>query len=156
MLSTIAFPTRARCAAPLTIVLLALALASCGGSDDGDGGGGSDEQQARATVEALYAAIADGDAEKVCDQLSPDAQEELEKGGLGTKGQSCTDSFQGFLDEAEKAGGLNLTLKAKVSAVKVDGDDAVATVTFGKGRDGEIPLSKVDGEWKLDAAGAKQ
>jgi len=74
--------------------------------------------------------------------------------GLGGKSDSCAKSFQTFLDQADKSGGLNLTLKAKVKSVKVTGDEAVASVTFGKGRDGKIPLSKTDGQWKLDAAGA--
>ena len=138
----------------------ALAVGACGGSDDdgaGGAGGGSDEQQARATVERLYAAIKAGDAEKVCEQLNEDAQRQLERGGLGGKSDSCTASFQQFLDEAEKAGGLNLTLKATVQSVEVTGDTAVAKVTFGdRGPDGEIPLQKVDGEWKLEAAGATQ
>ncbi len=133
---------------------LALGAAACGGSDD-DSSGGSDQEQARATVENLYAAIADGDAEKVCDQMNEAAQKQMAAGGLGTKSKSCAEAFQKFLDQAEKAGGLDLTLKAKVKSVKVTGDTAVATVNFGsKGRNGEIPLEKVDGEWKLEAAGA--
>lgn len=147
-----------RAVALATAATLALGAAACGGSDD-DGGSssssGSDQEQARATVENLYAAIKDGDAGKVCDQLNEDAQKQLAAGGLGTKSKSCDEAFQKFLDEAEKAGGLNLTLKAKVTSVKVTGDKAVAKVRFGsKGRDGEIPLEKVDGEWKLEAAGA--
>jgi hypothetical protein len=134
---------------------LALGAAACGGSDD-DGGGssGSDQEQARATVENLYAAIRASDAQKVCEQLNEAARQQLSAGGLGEKSGSCAESFQGFLDEAEKKGGLDLTLKAKVKSVKVTGDTAVAKVSFGKGRNGEIPLEKVDGEWKLEAAGA--
>jgi len=151
-----------RAAAVAAAASLAFGFAACGGSDDdGSGGGtssanngGSDQQQARATVENLYAAIADGDAEKVCDQLNEDAQKQLSAGGLGKESDSCADSFQAFLDQAEKAGGLNMTLKAKVKSVKVTGDTAIATVSFGKARNGEIPLKKVDGEWKLEAAGA--
>ncbi len=149
-----------RAAALAAAATLALGAAACGDSDDdsgGDGGSGnsgSDQQQARATVENLYAAIGDGDAEKVCDQLNEKAQEQLAAGGLGKKSDSCADSFQAFLDKAEQAGGLNLTLKAKVESVEVTGDTAVAKVSFGKGRDGEIPLQKVDGQWKLEAAGA--
>lgn len=140
-------------AALATALVLALGATGCGSSDDD--GGGSDEQQARATVEKLYAAIADGDAEGVCAQLNEKAQRQLEQGGLGGKSGSCVDSFQQFLDEAEKAGGLDLTLKAKVRSVEVTGDSAVAKVSFGGGgRNGEIPLEKVDGEWKLEAAGA--
>jgi ketosteroid isomerase-like protein len=142
---------------------LALAFAVGCGSDDGSAGNdtatataGDDRQQARATVERLYAAIADGDAEGVCAELNERAQQQIAAGGLGSKSGSCAESFQGFLDRAEKAGGLNLTLKAKVRAVRVDGDAAVAKVRFGSSaQDGEIPLSRVDGEWKLDAVGAR-
>jgi hypothetical protein len=142
-------------AALAVAVALALGVTACGSSDDNGGGGsGSDAQQARATVEGLYAAIADGDAAKVCEQLNAAAQRQLAEGGLGSKTGSCEESFQAFLDQAKKAGGLNLTLKAKVKSVEVTGDKAVATVTFGKGRNGEIPLEKVDGRWKLEAAGA--
>jgi hypothetical protein len=136
---------------------LALGAAACGGSDDDGGGdgGGSDKEQARATVERLYDAIAEGDAKGVCAELNEKAQRQLEQGGLGGKSESCVESFQLFLDEAEKAGGLDLTLKAKVERVEVTGDTAVAKVSFGGGgRNGDIPLEKVDGEWKLEAAGA--
>lgn len=147
---------QARSIALATAAALVLGAAACGGSDgdDGTAGGGGDEQQARASVEALYAAIADGDAGQVCEQLNEAAQKQLAQGGLGSKSASCRDSFQKFLDQAEEAGGLDLTLKAKVKSVKVTGDKAVAKVTFGKGRSGDVPLEKVDGEWKLEAAGA--
>jgi len=145
-----------RAVALATAATFALGAAACGSSDDdSSSSGGSDQEQARATVENLYAAIKDGDASKVCDQLNENAQKQLASGGLGTKSKSCDEAFQKFLGEAEKAGGLNLTLKAKVESVKVTGDTAVAKVSFGgKGRNGEIPLEKVDGEWKLEAAGA--
>jgi ketosteroid isomerase-like protein len=148
--------SRPSLAALATALVLALGTTACGGSDDDSGGGGgSDEQQARATVERLYAAIANGDPEGVCAELNENAQRELEQGGLGGKSDSCVDSFQMFLDEAEKAGGLDLTLKANVESVEVTGDTAVAKVSFGGGgRKGDIPLEKVDGEWKLEAAGA--
>lgn len=144
---------RLRAVALATAATLALGAAACG--DDDGGSSGSDREQARATVERLYAAIVDGDAERVCEQLNENAQKQLAAGGLGTESGSCADSFQKFLDEAEKAGGLDLTLKAKVERVEVTGDTAVATVRFGPdGQEGEIPLQKVDGEWKLEAAGA--
>jgi ketosteroid isomerase-like protein len=156
MRSRSAFQLRA--AALATAATLALGAAACGGSDDdSSGGSGSDQEQAQAqaTVETLYAAIRDGDAEKVCEQMNEAAQKQLAAGGLGAKSESCTEAFQKFLDKAEKAGGLKLTLQAKVKSVEVTGDKAVAKVSFGgKGRNGEIPLEKVDGEWKLEAAGA--
>lgn len=143
--------SQGRIATIAAVAALATGIVGCGGDSDG---GGSDEEQARATVEALYDGFANGDPEQICDQLNEAAQKELAEGGLGSKTGSCVESFQAFLDESEKAGGLNLTLKAKVQRVKVTGDTAVATVTFGgPGRKGEIPLQKVDGEWKLEAVG---
>jgi hypothetical protein len=141
-----------RAAAVFAAVAVASGVAACG--DDSDDGG-SDQEQARATVERLYDGFAEGDPEKICDQLNEAAQKELAEGGLGSKTGSCVESFQAFLDESEKAGGQNLTLKAKVESVKVTGDTAVAKVSFGgPGRTGEIPLEKVDDEWKLEAVGA--
>lgn len=138
-----------------TAATLALGVAACGGSDDDSSSGGSDREQARATVENLYAALRAGDAEKVCEQMNEAAQKQIEQGGQAAKGDSCAESFQKFLDSAEKGGGLELALRAKIESIKVTGDTAVAKVSFGgKGRTGEIPLEKVDGEWKLAAVGA--
>jgi hypothetical protein len=162
-------PRRARRLLALAAsVLIALGAAACGDSDDGDGGGasqsssaadgaGGDEQRARATVESLYAAIRDGDAEGVCATMTEPARKQVAQGAIGTGGGgTCADGFQRFLDAADRAGGLNLTLKAKVERVKVNGDKAVARVTFGKARAGNIPLVKVGDEWKLDQAGPTQ
>lgn len=156
----------ARWVAVLATALLALGAGGCGDSDDDDGGGagqkgsqaanaaGGDEQRAQATVESLYTSIREGDAEGVCATMTEPAQRQVAQGAIGTgKGGTCAEGFQRFLDAADRAGGLNLTLKAKVERVKVDGDKAVARVTFGKARAGDIPLVKVDGEWKLDQAG---
>ncbi len=149
-------PLKLRAVAFATAATLALGAAACGGSDDdGSSSGGSDQEQARATVENLYAAIKAGDPEKVCDQMNEAAQKQMAAGGLGSKSKTCPEAFGKFLEASEKAGGLKLTLLAKVKSVKVTGDTAVAKVNFGgKGRTGEIPLQKVDGEWKLEAAGA--
>jgi ketosteroid isomerase-like protein len=136
--------------------LLAVGAAGCGDSDDGDGNqqaGGSEQAQARAAVEGLYAAIADGDAEAVCDSLTDAGQKQVAGGGLGGKSASCADAFQKFLDAAERQGGLDLTLKAKVRKVTVKGDRGTATVSFGGNRTGAVPLAKQDGEWRIEQAG---
>ncbi|MEX1141503.1 MAG: hypothetical protein WEB79_04245 [Thermoleophilaceae bacterium] len=144
---------------PLLVLAAALVLAvgatACGGSDDGGGGEGASEQErARATVERLYDAMAEMDADAVCAQLSDAAQEQIAQGGLGSKGETCAEGFEGFFQAAEDAGGLEAPLNAEVRKVDVDGNRASATVQFGPGRRGQVPLVKVDGEWKLEAAGA--
>jgi hypothetical protein len=138
---------------------LAVGIVACGDSDDGAGSsptasGGSDRQQARAAVEQLYTAMNDGDAEGVCAQLSKAAQKQIAAGGLGKKADSCSGSFQKFLDQADAAGGLDLVKQAKVKQVKVTGRKAVAKVSFRDRASGDVPLVKEDGEWKLEAVGA--
>lgn len=149
----------------LAAIAAALALGACGGdSDDGaqsQSGGearaGSESDRARATVEALYEAMGDRDAEGVCDQLNEAAQEQIAKGGLpGSEGRTCVEGFQAFFEAAEEAGGLDTPDDAEVLDVKVDGGRATATVKFGPGQRGKIPLVKVDGEWKLEAVGANR
>jgi ABC-type phosphate/phosphonate transport system substrate-binding protein len=136
--------------------VLALGLASCGGSDDdSDSGKSADEVAVTETVESLYDAMRASDPAGVCRVLDTQAQKQISAGALSSKKtKTCEEGFQGFFDAAEKAGGLNLTLKAKVRGVKVNGDKATVTVTFGGARAGKIPLSKVDGVWKLSAVGA--
>lgn len=148
----------------LAAIAAALALGACGGdSDDGaqspSGGearSGSEANRARATVEDLYEAMGDRDAEGVCDQLNEAAQRQVARGGLGSEGQSCVEGFEGFFEAAEEAGGLDTPDDAEVLDVKVGGDRATATVRFGPGQRGKIPLVKVDGEWKLEAVGANR
>ena len=148
--------------------LAAGGLAACGGGDDDGASTGSDasgttttaagdREQIRATVDRLYDAMEERDAEGVCAELNEAAQEQVAAGGVNPDpDQTCAESFQSFFDEAAAGDGLNLTLQAEILSVKVDGDTAVAKVRFGdrKGSPkGDIPLVKVDGEWKLEAVG---
>jgi hypothetical protein len=159
-------PPRGRVIALSASVLLALGVPACGEDNDNSDEpgststqaavGGSEREQARAAVENLYSAIRDGDAQQVCDSLTTAGQKQVAAGGLGGKSDTCADAFQKFLDAAERQGGLNLTLKAKVEKVRIDGDKAVATVSFGgPGRTGPVPLVRQGGEWKVDQAGAQ-
>lgn len=150
---------------PLSILAVALALAAgmaaCGGGGENDtngqAAGNSDADRVRATIDALYDAMGDRDAEGVCDQLNEAAQEQVAKGGLpGSEGRSCVEGFESFFDAADEAGGLDTPDNAEVVDVKVDGDTAAATVKFGPGQRGKIPLVRVDGEWKLEAVGANR
>ena len=128
-----------------------------GGRDD-DAGDGGDEEQARAAVEGLYDDLAAGDAAGVCAVMDRDAQKQVEQSALagGGKGKkiSCEESFARFLSAAQRNGGLKQTLNARIGSVEVKGETAIAKVTFGKAQAGQIPLRKLDGEWKLAAAGA--
>lgn len=143
----------------LMLVLIALVGAGCGDSDDGressssnQAGATPDERQIRSTVDGLYADLADYDAAAVCDRMSPHARKQIAEGGADRSGAAdCAASFQEFLDEAKRNGGLKRTLTAKVGKVEIDGDKAAVTVTFGP-QAGQIPLRKIDGEWKIGVA----
>jgi hypothetical protein len=135
------------------VTAIALGAAACGGSDDDSSS--SDQQQARERVESLYAALRASDATKACEQLTEAGQKQLQQGGRTPRGDTCAESFQKFLDRGKKEGGLSLALKAEIKSVKVKGDTAVAKVSFGdKGPSGDVNLEKVDGEWKVSAAGS--
>ncbi len=144
-----------------TVAALALGLAACGGSDDSGadstgsttGGSDSDREEASAAVEDLYAAVQDRDAEAVCERLSPAMQKQFAAGGLGPKTGSCETSFQRYLDKADQ-GQFDSLGKAKVRSVEVTGDKAVAKVAFGGNGSGQVPLQKVEGEWRLASASA--
>lgn len=122
---------------------------------DGDGDGNLNKAGAKATVEALYAAMREMDAEGVCDQLNQAAQDQIAKGGLaGEKTGSCVEGFESFFDQAREAGGMEAPFEAEVRKVAIKGKRATVTVNFGPERNGDIPLVEVDGEWKLEAVGA--
>jgi hypothetical protein len=151
----------------VVVLLLALGAPGCGSDDDAGRPGpaatdasephDSDEDQARATVERLYASMRAGDADGVCANLSEPAQKQVAAGGIGVgEGATCAEAFQEFFDAADRKGGLNLILKAKVRKIALRRDRGEAKVSFGRGRVGEVPLVKVDGEWKLDRVGATQ
>jgi hypothetical protein len=139
------------------VLLLVPGLAGCGDSN-GDGSGGATqasgphERQIRASVEGLYEDLGNYDAAGVCARMSRAARRQIAQGAIGVRGKAgkgtCEDAFGRFLDLAKKSGGLQKTLTAKVGKIEVDGDEALVTVSFGQQR-GQIPLTKVDGEWKM-------
>ena len=141
----------------LAVLALAAGAAACGSGDDGGGSGGdaaaggSDEQQVRAAVEGLYDDLGHYDAAGVCQRMSPTARKQIAQGAIGpkpAKRSSCEASFGKFLDMAKENGGLKRTLTAKVGKVEIDGDEALVTVGF-DGQSGQIPVTKVDGAWKI-------
>lgn len=143
--------------ATLLVLALALVAGGCGDSGDDSSGsdsstpaGGSDQQQVKSVVEGLYEDLADYDAEAVCQRMSPSAQRQIAGGVVGKakEGATCAEAFGEFLDQAKENGGLKRTLQAKVGKVDIDGKKALVTVSFGAQR-GQIPLSRIDGEWKM-------
>jgi len=127
----------------LLTAVAALALVACGGSD---------EDKIRDTYSSYSKALADGETEKACEYLTPQAVNRLKS--LGAK--SCPAALkQGFAALNRKQ--RSAFKKVKITNVTVTGEKATITLEFPK--NSGIPtapqaLSKVDGDWKLEAAAA--
>jgi hypothetical protein len=131
---------------PLTLLAvgaLALALAACGSSSD----------DVKSTLQDYNDAVANKDAGQACGLLSDAAKKTITQGGKKT----CEQQLKaGFAILSSKQ--LDAFKNTEVKNVKVNGDNATATITFPK--DSAIPeqtqaLVKQGGDWKLQAAGAK-
>ena len=115
----------------LPLIALAL-LAACGGGERGD---------VEKRVNALYAALGDGDAARVCASLT------REQRRIAANGRSC---------EAVMAGGLRYLAPAlrrsgrpKVDDVAIRGRSATATVELRGGRKSTIGLRKEGTRWLI-------
>jgi len=133
----------------LTVValLVAAATTSCG----------RDKASSPAdAVRAYNSAVADGDGERACDRLAPEAQEELQQSTQGQARSSCKDVIDllaDFYDDATKERLRN----AKVAASE-QGDRASARFTSPVGLGGPdraqtYGLRKFDDDWKITSLG---
>jgi Domain of unknown function (DUF4878) len=121
--------------------LAAGGLAACGGSDSDD---------VNSSLSDYNQAVADKDAGKACDLLSDAAKKTI-------GGKSCEATLkQGFALLNAKQ--LDAFKNTEITNIKVNGDKATATIKFPKGSgvpDQTQTLVKEDGQWHLQAAGAK-
>jgi hypothetical protein len=129
-------------------ILVVLILSSCGVAAIGCGGSGDDPE---AVVKDFLSAIAEGDGDKACDQLTGDARREF-LAGVGK--ENCDDAAElvsGALSDDEKDKLKDAKLSSKSSDDGGDtldpGDDADAIVHVEGGED--VPLEKVDGDYKI-------
>jgi hypothetical protein len=119
---------------------LAVGLTACGGSDSDD---------VKSALQDYNKAVADKDAGKACSLLSAQAKK--------TIGGKCEEKLNaGFALLTAKQ--LNAFKGTQIKNVKVSGDKATATITFPS--DSGVPqqtqtLVKENGDWHLQAAGAK-
>ena len=128
------------------VLALALAIAGCGG-----GSGDGEEEAGRGAVNRLYTALAEKDADGVCEALARKQREVVAKGG-GTKPKASCEQVMGVaLNYVGRGKGLEDADDAQVTDVELDGDDrSVATVEF-KGRSARVGLRKEGGDWKVSA-----
>lgn len=120
---------------------LVLGMSACGGSD---------ADNVKSSLQDYNDAVANKDAGKACSLLSNAAKKTI-------GGQSCVTTLQsGFALLNGKQ--LNAFKSTTIKNIKVDGSKATATITFPK--ESGVPdqtqtLVKENGEWHLQAAGAK-
>lgn len=106
------------------LVLSTLLLASCGGSDEDD---------VRAAIEGALQAVADQDAEEICDRLAFDVPKE-----------TCIASLQAFTGATGASGAVP---DFQITDIKVDGDRATAVLVSDTDQR-EIELIKEGDQWK--------
>src|SRR3954452_20347690 len=133
-------------------MLVAVLLAGCGG-----GGTKSDADQVAQTLKDAASAVANGDGDKACGYLTPDAQRqaELQVGGgvLGQDVDCATFVKRGtaFMSPLERQQIRNL----EAQNLQVNGSSASATMATnsgaapGQGISVQLNLTKIGDDWKI-------
>ncbi|HWK26582.1 MAG TPA: hypothetical protein VNS09_08470 [Solirubrobacter sp.] len=150
------------------------ALAACGSSEsrdpsapkvaaatdvqvpgDGDGGGAkADVADVQAAVSSYMSAVADGDGEAACDQMTEEAVagvvDDGKKRDADAAYRLCAEtigSLASIMDDADRAG----LREAKFEKTEIDGDTATVVVSIG---DGPVELVRTEDGWLLNASPA--
>src|SRR4051794_39430261 len=124
------------------VAAAAVVVAGCGGSGD------SDKREIESTLRGFYAAFADADGRKACDQLVETAQRNLAK---RSRTKDCPAAIVKAAKRPDIAPYTARLRNAKVVSVEVAGDAANAKVR-GIGATADVGLRKQDGHWKIDDA----
>jgi hypothetical protein len=128
-----------RSAAVALIAVGSIAVAACGGS--------SEQDKIKRTVTTYLHALADGDGEKACDQLTGDQQRAVGEAGAqaGIGGGSCPGVVRTIAEKLDD--GQKSTLRdATVEKVTITGDAAKATID---GAPNVPELTKSGGDWLI-------
>ena len=126
--------------------VVAIAVAAALGA--GAAACGNDEEEVTRVVTDFQESFARGDVDGVCALLTDAAHEHV--GGSGHDApSSCRLDMRKVLDWM-RIGGVRPERGRRIVDVQVDGDSATATVAVGGGDAIELPLARVDGEWKVN------
>jgi hypothetical protein len=129
-----------RTVALVCTVLAAVAIGACGGSP-------GDATDARAAVETLLLACAEGEATAALESLTEPARVAFARGG-GTA-ESCSEALGLELAPLSPEEAARAFEDARVSAVEVSGGIASATVEVA-GRSREVEVERVGGRWLVN------
>jgi hypothetical protein len=137
--------------AGVAALLLAAVLAAtgCGGSKSK-----SEEDEIKDQITAYYDAFRTGDGNAACEHLDKETLAQFEK---ASGGRDCAKVFEEALKRPDYAKLVSQFKNVKVRGVKIDGKNAIATVSFPdvKAADGKkavtlsVPLVKEGKLWKI-------
>ncbi len=135
--------------AAVGLAAIALGAGGCGSTS------ATEEDAVRAAVGDLQEAFADGDLKEICGMLSKGARWHVSWIGhnlIGTFPKPpCTKGLGIFHDGLkESADDWRDRTSRDVTDVRIKGRTATATVEFGEGASGEVPLVRERGEWRVN------
>ncbi|MFN2617172.1 MAG: hypothetical protein ABR581_08610 [Thermoleophilaceae bacterium] len=128
---------------PAAVLALTLGLAACGGSSE-------DKQAVKKRVEGFQAALGANDPAKVCGALTKTRRGTLTRQARGAK--NCGEAMR--VAFVVQGGAFKNAGKAEVKDVRIDGENASASVTYG-GRRADVTLSKEGGRWLISGFGRR-
>ena len=117
-------------AVAMIVAIAAMAVVGCGG-------GGNPED----AVSDLYAAAADGDAAKVCENLTADAQQ-------AAADDEDADSCEEGVEKSLAGGAGELLGQIEVGEATVDGDTGTVEISA-LGQTDTVDVVQEDGDWKV-------
>jgi hypothetical protein len=98
----------------------------------------------------LQRAYLKGDAQGICERMTPSAQTQAGSMAHGTP-TVCRDDIRRSLQLFDQGTGWEEAENPEITAIDVDGDEATATVVTGDRRSAAVPFSKGKGGWRLNA-----
>lgn len=110
---------------------LAFGLSACGSSND-----------AEKAVEDFASAVNDKDYAAICESFDPEIVSAMEQGD-----QKCPELFEENWEEMDVPADAGVDIQS--SEISDDEKTATVTVKNDDDKEEEIPLKKVDGEWKI-------
>jgi hypothetical protein len=129
----------------VALIVLAALLVGCGGSQESP-----EQQRARATVDRLQDAVAEGDFETACGLMTAAGRQQLGRGGH-FDAPICFQDIRGFaIGLRAKTGSKEYAFPA-IAKVETDGDAGTVTLSAEDGVESRIPLRRLGGQWKIDA-----
>jgi len=134
----------------LAVAALGAGLVACAGSA---------ESEIEAVFKGYHEAELARDFPAVCEHIAPEAADKLLSAvaTYGINARNCEEALAAIYAEPGAADTADaVSRSARIDDISVGGDEATITFTAtlnGEPRQATIPLRRIDGDWKLVAAG---